>query len=587
MKYKNFLYLFIFLVPLSSAEIYLDATKYGITQDVLLLNNEIIITNDMIEKFSVRNIFELLKIYNIDIYARSDIQQDVALMGGNFEQTKILIDGIPLNDPQTGHHNCNLPISIEDIDYIQIIKSGNFSFYGNNAFNGVINIVPKKKSKNLLTISYGSFDTYKLNSMTNFNNGYISANISGSSGYRDNTDYEIYNLFAKYENDKINFKMGFLSKKFGAQDFYTLNRKEYEETRTFFAAVNKNFFLKDNINFDFDVYLRKGFDYYTTQRLKPEVYYNKHFSSVYGSKGVFNTKVFTNLDLKPFFEIVFKQLDSRGSSTVLPTWQGMGKFNDEEYALGVGLLYRINKFMFESTFRENYLSRYSFLPQYSIRLTFIPNFNTTVFILSSKVFRTPSYTELYYWDPNHETSQEVKIEKTDRYEIGIENKFKNLSLSTLLYYFVPTNAIDWMRTKNSNEPWNITNLAKIESYGYDINIDSNFFGLTTTILYSSNYKNFDLPEEKELKYLENYPKNSLSLILFFPKIFGIKTTISNTYKLYTKTNPKEFLITNISFSKTIKNINISLNIENLFDIKYEELIGIQQPPRRFFLQISI
>jgi iron complex outermembrane receptor protein len=587
MKNKSFLYLpILFLVPLHSAKVYLDATKYGVLQRNFLTTYEYKITKEEIEKLGVESILELLKIYNVDVYTRSDVQQDFSLNGGTFEQVKILVDGIPFNDPQTGHHNCNLPLNLDDIEYIQIIKSGNFSFYGNNAFCGVINIVTKKRTNNSLSLSYGSFDTYKINTTANFDFGYISADISGSSGYRDNTDYETYNIFAKYNFKNTNFNFGFLSKDFGAQDFYAVNRKEYEETKTFFASANRSFVLKENINFNFGIYLRKGFDYYTTQRYKQEVYYNRHFSSVYGSKGIFNIKVLNNLSLIPIFEITFKQLDSRGSSTVLPDWQGMGKFSDEEYALGVGLSWRIKKFLFESTFKENYFSRYSFLPQYTAQLAFIPNLNNKIFVSTSKVFRTPSYTELFYWDPNHQTTEDLKIEKTDSYQFGIENKIKNFSLQTLYYYMTPVNAIDWMRTKNSNESWKITNISKVELYGYDLSVSWKFPDFETKILYSSNYKNFDIPEDKELKYIENYPKNSLSLILFLPKIFGIESSVTNTYKVYTKTQPKEFLLTNVSLSKTINNIKFSFSIENLFNVKYEEIPGIQQPPFGMFLQIT-
>ena len=584
MKKLVFVNLFLFSLVVYSSEVYLEATKYAIKQDKI--NGGILITKEDIEKLDIKSLVELFKIYNIDVYTRSDIQQDFSLKGGSFEQVKILLDGIPLNDPQTGHHNCNIPLNVEDIEYIEIIKSGNFSFYGNNAFSWVINIVTKMKAKNSLSLTYGSFDTYKINVISDFDFGYISAETSGSSGYRDNTDYETYNIFAKYSFKDINFNFGFLSKNFGAQDFYAVNRKEYEETKTFFASAKNSFLLKENMFFDFDIYLRKGFDYYTTQRLKPEVYYNRHFSSVYGSKGVFNIRLRNNLDLTPFFEIVFKQLDSRGSSTAIPTWQGMGKFSDEEYALGLGFLWKIKKFSVEVTFRENYLSRYSFLPQYSIQFLYNPVVNNKIFVGISKVFRTPSYTELFYWDPNHQTTQELKVEQTESYSVGLESKIKNFSFLVSGFYSIPTNMIDWMKTKDATV-WRITNISKVEVYGTDFVMSYKFLLFDLKFLYSFVNKNFNLPEDKELKYLSNYSKNSFSLIINFPKVFGIDTTISNYYKNYTQTNPKEFLITNLSFSKTIKNIKFLLTVENLFNVKYEEVVGIQQPPQRIFLQIRI
>ncbi|MFN3550308.1 MAG: TonB-dependent receptor, partial [Endomicrobiia bacterium] len=148
---KKFLILYIIIIikniSLFSSEIFLDAIKYA-DRKSFFSPSEIVITQKDIEKLSPKNFSELLKMYNVDIYSRSDMQQDVSLNGGNFEQVKILLNGIPLNDPQTGHHSFNIPISLKSIEYIQIIKSDNFSKYGNNAFSGVINIVTKRYGKN-------------------------------------------------------------------------------------------------------------------------------------------------------------------------------------------------------------------------------------------------------------------------------------------------------------------------------------------------------------------------------------------------------------------------------------------------------
>jgi vitamin B12 transporter len=350
----------------SPPEAYLKVTK----QRTPFLAGEIAITGDEIEKLGVNNIYEVLRIYNVDVYTRSEMQQDFSLNGGGFEQVKILIDGTPVNDPQTGHHNCNIPIiSLKDIEYIQIVKTKNLSPYGNNAFSGVINIVPKGNVTNLLSITYGSFDTYKVNTKTNFgSSGYVSTDIAGSSGYRENTDYTLYNIFSSINHNDTRLYIGFLVKNFGAQDFYALNRKEYEETRTFFAALKKNFTCSEKLSLNFEASVRKGYDYYTTQRYKPEVYYNKHSSSLYSIKAACNWHIYRNILMQTSFDAAIKQLDSKGYSTVMPSWRGMGNFYDEEYSLSTTFIYDMHKLLLEATLKENYLTRYGFLPQYSATL---------------------------------------------------------------------------------------------------------------------------------------------------------------------------------------------------------------------------
>ena len=67
---------------------------------------------------------------NIDNRERGGqgIQSDISIRGGSFEQTLILLNGIKLNDPQTGHHNLNIPISPEIIERIEVSNGGATEF---------------------------------------------------------------------------------------------------------------------------------------------------------------------------------------------------------------------------------------------------------------------------------------------------------------------------------------------------------------------------------------------------------------------------------------------------------------------------
>ena len=105
-----------------------------------------IITQNQIKNAPARNIPELLSyVSGVDIRQRGvgGAQADINLRGGTFDQTLILINGVALADPQTGHHIMNLPLSNFDIERIEILKGASARFFGQNAFAGVVNIVTK------------------------------------------------------------------------------------------------------------------------------------------------------------------------------------------------------------------------------------------------------------------------------------------------------------------------------------------------------------------------------------------------------------------------------------------------------------
>ncbi len=585
---KNFLIFFIITknIYLFSSEIFLDAIKYA-DKESFFLPSDIIITQKDIEKLSPKNFSELLKMYNVDIYSRSDMQQDVSLNGGSFEQIKILLNGVVLNDPQTGHHSFNIPLNLKNIDYIQIIKSDNFSKYGNNAFSGVINIVTKKYNSNNISLSYGSFNTFSFSGVSYEDNKNLSFDLCSSDGYRENTDYTYYNLYGSLDYKNLSFLLGFLNKDFGAQDFYALNRKEYEQTQTFFTNINYKSNLKRNLKIDFNIFLRAGYDYYTTQRDYPEIYRNRHNSYVYGTTTKIDFIYTRSLKIQPGIEVVYKNLDSKGESKLYPSWRGMGIFYDEEKTIFTNIVFDKNKFSSETSFRINYFSRYNYLSQFGQKFVFKPKFNIETFANISKVYRIPSYTELFYWDPNHQSQEDLKIEQTMNYSAGVGFKInKNIGFSLSGSYYEPTNSIDWARESGTSS-WKVTNIAKLETYVLDFKFNFNYKFINSKLIYTFVNKKFDLPQNIELKYIDNYPTNSLSFLLFLPPVIGFETSVNNIYKKYTKTNPEEYLITNLTISKKFfENLEVVLGIENLFNNKYEEIPAIQQSPQRILFKLQ-
>ena len=170
-----------------------------------------IISSDYIKNSPATNVSDLLQeITGIDVRRRGigGVQGDLYIRGGGFDQTLLLVDGMKMDDAQTGHHTLNMILPLYLIERIEVIKGPAARIFGQNAFNGAINIVTKEfegdkrtVNLNLNELSYGSFEQKTISLSTKIIGEKVKSLISysgnRSDGYRHNTDYKRNIYFVK------------------------------------------------------------------------------------------------------------------------------------------------------------------------------------------------------------------------------------------------------------------------------------------------------------------------------------------------------------------------------------------------------
>ncbi|MEP2434223.1 MAG: TonB-dependent receptor plug domain-containing protein, partial [Polaribacter sp.] len=256
-----------------------------------------VITSTNIKNSAATNVADLLQqVAGVDVRRRGTAgsQADLYIRGGGFDQTLLLIDGVKMDDAQTGHHTLNAALPIEVIERIEIIKGPAARVFGQNAFTGAINIVTKKKLETTtsLNVEAGSFG--QLNGSVTvgkeFENSSIIAHVGAltSDGYRENSDYKNYNYLLKAVFNKakqpIEVLATFFDKKFGAQNFYTPTSwgfNEYEETQSSLVGVSSTF-KKENLKITPRIYWKRGQDIFQLKREDPSFYRNLHITNKVG-----------------------------------------------------------------------------------------------------------------------------------------------------------------------------------------------------------------------------------------------------------------------------------------------------------------
>ena len=105
-----------------------------------------VIEGKKIQTLPIHSVDELLRyVPGIEVQARGPMgsQSDFVVRGGTFQQTLIILDGVRLNDPNTGHFSSYIPIAPFNIDRIEVLYGAASAIYGSEAVGSVIHIITK------------------------------------------------------------------------------------------------------------------------------------------------------------------------------------------------------------------------------------------------------------------------------------------------------------------------------------------------------------------------------------------------------------------------------------------------------------
>ena len=449
------------------------------------------ISNEEIKKSTATNVSELLQqVAGLDIRRRGaeGMQADLYIRGGSFDQTLLLIDGIKVEDPQTGHHTMNMTIPLEVIEKIEIIKGSASRIYGQNAFTGAVNIITKKKIKNDISIelSNGSFDQ-KRGSLTiqkELKNSDILFNYSRkeSEGYRYNTDYENDEFFIKsnfkIKDQKISAIGAFNERKFGANGFYASPAAidQYEETQASLIGFSTTY-KKNDLILKPKLYWKRNQDMYVYLRQDPSVYRNLHISNKVGAElNASTSNSLGNLGLGFDLSRVSLKSNNLGERkrTMLNMFveQQVILNNDKiDFTPGLAITY-FSDVSTKLNYQNNFFNNLFLYP--GMDLGYRLNNNLKLYTNIGFTYRIPTYTDLFYSSPTTLGNENLKLEKALTKEIGLKYLKDDFNFNFSLYQRDASDIIDYVRN-NEAEPWQASNIREINTSGFELNIGYKFY----------------------------------------------------------------------------------------------------------------
>ncbi len=436
----------------------------------------IVISPADIKKSPAISIADLLHYQaGVDIRQRgaNGVQADAGIRGSTFEQVLILINGVKMSDPQTGHHALNLPVDIENIERIEILKGPAARVFGQNAFAGAINIITKNPDQSFLKVRAlagdyglggGRFSVAMKNEKAAH---YFSAGRDFSAGYKYNTDYIMNNFFyqseLKTKKGKVNIMGGFTDRAFGANGFYAqpINTDQYEEIQTSIAAISYQKKVNDHQTLNHRLYWRRNQDKYLFLRNNPPAYRNLHLSNVIGYE--LNTTIKNSLGITGLgidINSVWLSSNNLGQrQRTVATFFAEHRFS-----------FLNDRFDFTPGFQLNYYSDFGLNAFPGAELGYKLTDKLKMFSTVGYTYRVPSYTDLYYKDPANLGNANLKPEYAIAYEAGLKLfDIEWLSGQASYFYRQGNQIIDYVKN-NSTDPWQAENLVNINAQGVDANI---------------------------------------------------------------------------------------------------------------------
>jgi iron complex outermembrane receptor protein len=567
------------LISLGQIEIMADrlATPFSMSARSIQLLSKVDIV-----RLPANQIAEILSyLPGLDIRQRGPqgVQADLSIRGGSFDQSLVLINGIKLSDPQTGHHLLNLVLQPEQIERIEVLKGPGTRIYGPNAFSGAVNIITNVPEKRQLsgTLSLGEYGLKRADIALSLPfskwKQTISGGISQGEGYRYNTDFKQQNLLyqsqLKTKNGHWRMLAGYNHKAFGANGFYANEnaKDQYEETQTMMASISYKF-EKDWGRFNLNAYHRTHHDMYLYLRQNPSFYKNEHTTWVSGLEG--NFQIANALGIGAIgFEIRREQIESNNLGNHFR--DHIGLYLEERISLG--------KLQINPGIYNHFMNDYGLKFYPGIDVSYTHNLHLSIFANLARSFRVPTYTDLFYVGPSNIGNAELLPESAWTYELGGRYIKENWNLSASIFQRDASRIIEWVRI-STNEKWRPENYINVLTKGAELTFKYNFMaGILQSfqINYAWLEADMELTPGYQSRYIFENLKQQSSALFSFQLPGKIQTTIA--FKYFQRiNNEKPTFLTDIQANRNWgKSLNTFIQVTNFFDVEYREIGTVPMP----------
>jgi iron complex outermembrane receptor protein len=508
------------------------------------------------------------------------VQGDLSIRGGSYGQTLILVDGVRMNDAQSGHHNLNLPIPMEALESIEVLRGAGSTLYGADAVGGVVNFRTRRPESTELRLrgGLGNFGSNQQRVTASLVKDRLFQQFSGSrdfsTGFLPNRDYR-NGLVSSTTH--IETGLGFtrltlagLDRPFGAQGYYG-NFNSWERVKGWTAMASQELGQNTTASFSY----RRHTDLFVLFRDRPQVYTNHHLSETWvgslrrtdtiggGDAGGWNGRIHYGFEaLHDGLESTNLGIRARNRQAVYVNYdlRSLGRFS-----LTAGTRYELFR-TWTGQLSPTLAAGYWLSPHLKLRASV------------SRAFRVPSFTDLYYQDPANIGSPDLKPERAVGYEAGLDwNAGNALDGEITVFERRERDGIDFVRT-SPTDIWRARNFQRLRFRGVETAARWRYRPRSSAeFAYTGLRGAQDALDGLQSKYTFNYPVHQA--VGTWQMVTRGEIALRTRFGVTKRFGRDSYSVWDFFVARYGRNLRPFIQFSNLSNSIYEEIPGVPMPGR--------
>jgi len=529
------------------------------------------------------------------------VQADLSIRGATFEQVQVLLDGWDVGDPQTGHHNLDLPLDLADMERLEVLRGHGSALYGANAFGGVVNVVPRAPSPTrggALTLGGGDAGTHfaraRLESgdveLTGLSGrAWLSGGRFRTDGDRPGTDADTWTVSGRAVGrtgwGELDLLAGYADRAFGALDFYA-PFPSHEHTQSLFAGLRLRADLSERVVLEQRLGGRRHRDRFTLVRDDPDRYRNDHATR----RAAVETRLLVDaghgLALAAGIEGVYEDIRSDG---IRGGAAGPALGDHERRRASASLEIAGRRRVLHWSLGARLDAWSGLVPTLSRSAAASLDLGDGVLLRASSgtVYRVPTFTELHYEDPANQGDPGLLSEHGWSWDLGGEVRRGPWTLVWEYFARHERDLIDWVRPAAADaEPWRVMNIAggEVRGWSQTCRVETPR-GDSAYLNHAYLDRERDLPGDLAAKYDFLAPRHLVSAGVAAGVGRSLRFTAQARYREHS--DGRGHLVADAGASRSWAACRLDLAVTNLIDREYEEIPGVPLPGRRITLSTRL